>query len=52
MKYFDYLKFNVYIRQMHILANSQKSTFPISADLFSLKVLKVTCNFAAFFLYN
>ena len=52
MKYFDYLKYIVYMRQMHILANSQKSTFPISADFFPLKVLKVTRNFVAFFLYN
>ena len=42
----------VYIRQMHILANSRKSTFPTSADFFPLKVLKVTRNFVAFFLYN
>ena len=32
MKYFDYLKSIVYIRQMHILANSRKPTVPISAD--------------------
>ena len=32
MKYFDYLKSIVYIRQMQILAYSQKPTFPISAD--------------------
>ena len=52
MKYFDYLKSIVYIPQMHILANSPKSTFPISADFFPLKVLKVTLNFVPFFLYN
>ena len=52
MKYFDYLRSIVYIRQMHILANSQKSTFPIRADFFPLKVLKVTRNFEAFFLHN
>ena len=45
MKYFDYLRSIVYIRQMHILTNSLKSTFPISADFFPLKVLKVTRNF-------
>ena len=33
-KYFDDLKSIVYIRQMHILSNSRKSTFPKSADLF------------------
>ena len=52
MKYLDYLKSIVYIRQMPILANSRKSTFPISADFFRLNVLKVTRNFVAFFLYN
>ena len=52
MKYFDYLKSIVYIRQMHIFANSRKSTFPISTDFFPLKVLKVTRNFVAFFLHN
>ena len=52
MKYFDYLKPIVYIRQMHILANSRKSIFPISADFFLIKVLKVTRNFVAFFLFN
>ena len=51
MKYFDYLKSNVYIRQIHILANSRKSLFPIIADFFFLKVLKVTRNSVAFFLY-
>ena len=34
MKYFDYLKSIVYIRPMHIFANSEKSTFPISAEFF------------------
>ena len=34
MKYFDYLNSIVYIREMHILANSRKSTFPIIADFF------------------
>ena len=29
---YDYFRSIVYIRQMHILANSRKSTFPISAD--------------------
>ena len=38
MKYFDDLKSIVYIRQMHILSNSRKSTFPKSADLFPLKI--------------
>ena len=52
MKYFDYLKSIVYIRQMHILANSRKSTFSVSADFFPLKVLKFTHNFEAFFLYK
>ena len=52
MKYFNYLKSIVYIRQMHILTNSRKSTFPISADFLPLKVLKVNRNFVAFFLYN
>ena len=52
MKYFDYLKSIVYNRQMHILANSRKSTSLISADFFPLKVLKVTRNSVAFFLYN
>ena len=52
MKYFDYLKSIVYIRQMHILANSRKSSFPINADFFLLKVLKVIRTFVAFFLYN
>ena len=51
MQYFDYLKSSVYIRQMHILACSRKSTFRISADFFSLKVLKVIRNSVAFFLY-
>ena len=52
MKYFDYFKSIVYIRHKHILANSRKSTFPISADFFPLKVLKVTRTFVGFFLYN
>ena len=52
MKYFDYLKSIVYIRQMDILANSRKSSFPISANFFSLKVLKVSRTFVAFFSYN
>ena len=52
MKYFDYLRSIVYIRQMNISANSRKSTFPVSADFFPLKVLRVTCNFVAFFWYN
>ena len=52
MKYFVYLKSILYIRQMRILANSRKSTLPISADFFPLKVLKVTRNFVAFFLYK
>ena len=34
MKYSDYLRSIVYIRQMRILASSRKSTFPISADFF------------------
>ena len=50
MKYFDYLKSIMYIR--HILANSRKSAFPISAGFFLLKVLKVIRNFVAFFLYK
>ena len=50
MKYFDYVKSIVYIRQRAILANSRKSTFPINADFFPLKVLNVTRNFVAFFL--
>ena len=34
---FNYFKSIVYIRQMHILANSQKSAFPINADFFPQK---------------
>ena len=52
MKYFDYFKSVMYIRQMHTLANSRKSICPISADFFPLKVLMVTRNFVAFFLYK
>ena len=52
MKYFVYLKSILYIRQMRILGNSRKSILPISADFFPLKVLKVTRNFLAFFLYK
>ena len=52
MEYSGYLKSIVNIRQMHILANSRKSTFSICADFFPLKVLKVTRNFVAFFLYK
>ena len=32
MKNFDYLKFIVYIRKMHILANSRKADFAESPD--------------------
>ena len=49
MKYFDYLKSIVYIRQMNILANPRESTLPVSVDFFPLKVFKVTRNFLAFF---
>ena len=52
MKYFDYLISLVQIWQMHILAISQKSAFSLGADFFPLKVLKVTRNFVAFFLYK
>ena len=52
MKYFDYLKSIVYIRQIPILVNSRKSTFPISANFFPLKVLKATRSSVAFFLCN
>ena len=52
MKYFDYLKSILYIPQMNILVNSQKSTFSISADFFPLKVLKVIRNLVAYSLYN
>ena len=34
MKYLDYIKSIVCIRQMHILANSRESTFPVSAESF------------------
>ena len=47
MKYLDYVKSIVYVRQMHILVNSRKSTFSISADFFPLNVLKVIRNFVA-----
>ena len=36
MKYLDY----VYVRQLHVLVNSRKSTFPINADFFSPKRFK------------
>ena len=52
MKYFDYLKSILYIPQMNILVNSQKSTFSISADFFPLKVLKIIRNLVVYFLYN
>ena len=45
MKYFDYLKSIVYIRQIHILVNSRKPTFPISAEFFPLRVLNVARKF-------
>ena len=34
MKYFDYLKSIVYIRQMNILANYQKTPVTVRADFF------------------
>ena len=52
MKYFDYPKSTVYIRQMHILANSRNQLSKQVLIFFSLKVLKVTRNFVAFFLYK
>ena len=39
MKYFDYLKSIVYIQQIHMWANSRKSTFPIIDHQKNLKFL-------------
>ena len=48
MKYFDYLKFIVYIRQMHIFDQFSKINFPNKCWFFSRKCFKGHSQFGSF----